>query len=138
MLKYKISQADLMIDNNVLTNYIDSISCLHALEHFGLGRYGDTVCFNGHLIGFKNITKMLQQGGKFYFSVLFGRKQRIEFHAPRVFSLEYLLSIVSPHYHIDCFSYVGDLYLNIHTPLEDLSKKLNLNMGCAIFELTKK
>lgn len=38
----------------------DSISCLHAMEHFGLGRYGDTICYNGHVIGLRNITRMLK------------------------------------------------------------------------------
>jgi hypothetical protein len=130
-------QADLMNNNNELADYTDSISCLHALEHFGLGRYGDPVCFDGYLLGFKNITKMLQQGGKFYFSVPLG-KQRIEFHAHRVFSLEYLLDIISPHYHIDSFSYVddcGDFHPNVRIPLEN---SLKCQFGCAIFELTKK
>jgi hypothetical protein len=130
-------QADLMNNNNELADYTDSISCLHALEHFGLGRYGDPVCFDGYLLGFKNITRMLQQGGKFYFSVPLG-KQRIEFHAHRVFSLEYLLDIISPHYHIDSFSYVddlGDFHPNVRIPIEN---SLKCQFGCAIFELTKK
>lgn len=33
------------------TEYCDSLSCLHALEHFGLGRYGDCVDPDGHLKG---------------------------------------------------------------------------------------
>jgi hypothetical protein len=28
--------------------YCDSLSCLHALEHFGLGRYGDPIDPRGH------------------------------------------------------------------------------------------
>ncbi|MDR0732564.1 MAG: DUF268 domain-containing protein [Dysgonamonadaceae bacterium] len=134
-------QMDLMNDNPELTNYTNSISCLNALEHFGLGRYGDPIRFDGYLLGFENITKMLQQGGKFYFSVPFGKQQRIEFHAHRVFSLQYLLNIISPHYEIDSFSYVddfGDFHPNIRLPLEDLIKTLNCKQNCGIFELTKK
>jgi hypothetical protein len=32
-----------------MINCCDSISSLHAIEHFGLGRYGDTIDVNGHL-----------------------------------------------------------------------------------------
>ena len=31
--------------DSALGGYCDSLSCLHALEHFGLGRYGDAVDF---------------------------------------------------------------------------------------------
>ena len=93
---------------NVLHDYCDSISCLHALEHFGLGRYGDRVDYNGHLLGWENIYKMLKKGGKCYFSVPIG-KQRIEFNAHRVFSVEYLVNVmIGSRYKIDSFSYVND------------------------------
>ena len=45
----------------------DSISCLHAMEHFGLGRYGDTICYNGHVIGLRNITRMLKSRGGYIY-----------------------------------------------------------------------
>jgi hypothetical protein len=64
---------DVMDGNAVSHEYCDSISCLHALEHFGLGRYGDRVDYNGHLLGWENIYKMLKKGGKCYFSVPIGR-----------------------------------------------------------------
>jgi hypothetical protein len=133
-------QTDLMKNNSELVDYTDSISCLHALEHFGLGRYDDPVCFDGYLLGFKNITRMLKRGGKFYFSVPFG-KQRIEFHAHRVFSLKYLIEILSPYYQINSFSYVddlGDFHLDIQISSNHLADNFNCQYGCAIFELTKK
>ena len=36
----------------------DSISSLHAIEHFGLGRYGDPIDYNGHLKAISKITKI--------------------------------------------------------------------------------
>ena len=51
-----------------LINYCDSLSCLHTLEHFGLGRYGDQLDPNGHIKGFKNLVKILKTGGTFYIS----------------------------------------------------------------------
>ena len=103
----RFTQADLMNldDKNIACT--DSVSCLHALEHFGLGRYGDPISYDGYLEGFKNITKLLKSGGTLYFSVPMG-VQRIEFHAHRVFSFNYLFQIVSQNFSVDSFSYVND------------------------------
>lgn len=139
----KFTQADLMNLDEKNRECTDSISCLHALEHFGLGRYGDPICFEGYLTGFNNIASLLKKGGTLYFSVPMG-EQRIEFHAHRVFSLKHLLHLVSEHYSIDSFSYVNDnnsFFENIN--LSDLSDKeiennLGCHFGCAIFVLTKK
>ena len=59
------SQADLMkgLDSK-LEECCDSLSCLHALEHFGLGRYGDPVNYNGYLLGLDNLYLILKKGGK--------------------------------------------------------------------------
>lgn len=47
-------QADLMRFDENLTESTDSISCLHALEHFGLGRYGDEIYYWAYLKGFNH------------------------------------------------------------------------------------
>lgn len=39
----KFKQADLVRPVEGMAGYCDSLSCLHALEHFGLGRYGDPI-----------------------------------------------------------------------------------------------
>ncbi len=132
-------QADLMIMGDELKNYCDSISSLHAIEHFGLGRYGDPIDANGHLKAIDNIHKILKLDGIFYFSVPIG-KLRIEFNAHRVFSLEYLIKILNKKFTIDRFSYVddkGDLFENIELTKESINTNLNCNYGCGIFELTK-
>jgi hypothetical protein len=133
-------RADLMapIDKK-LENYCDSLSCLHALEHFGLGRYGDPVNYDGYLLGLKNLTKLLKPGGKLYLSVPIG-PQRIEFNAHRVFSVGYLLECFSGKYRIDQFSFVDDQgNLHENAPITDTEAKNNYNCvsGCGIFEMTK-
>jgi hypothetical protein len=136
----KFKQCNLMELNTDDLECTDSISCLHALEHFGLGRYGDDICFDGYCLGFLNIYKMLKKKGKFYFSVPLG-KQRTEFHAHRVFALKYLLEMVTPYYDIDAFSYIDDknvFHENVIISEENLSNNCGCRFGCAIFELTKK
>lgn len=78
-------QADLMNPLPELENYCDSFSCLHTLEHFGLGRYGDPVLVDGFKRGLENMVKILKPEGTFYLSVPIG-VERVEFNANRVFS----------------------------------------------------
>jgi SAM-dependent methyltransferase len=133
-------QADLMQLPNGLENYCDSISSLHVLEHFGLGRYGDPIDYMGHLMAIKNITKILKSEGKFYFSSPIG-PQRIEFNAHRVFSVKYLLSIFEADFTLNSFSCVddkGDLHENALLNQENIDSNFGCNFGCGILCLTKK
>lgn len=133
-------QADLMSDDFEYIDYCDSISCLHALEHFGLGRYGDDLEPNGHLRGFRKITQMLKKDGFFYFSVPMG-VQRIEFNAHRIFSLKYLFEMVSADFVIKSFSFVddnGDFHNNIELTETIVNTSCGCNHGCGIFVLLKK
>jgi SAM-dependent methyltransferase len=133
-------QADLMNLPNDLIGYCDSISSLHAIEHFGLGRYGDPIDYNGHEKAIQNIHKILKNGGKFYFSVPIG-PQRIEFNAHRVFNLEYLINLIEPLFVVESFSYVadkGDLFENAELSDTNIKSNFNCYFGCGIFELRKK
>jgi len=128
-----------MADSFSLINYCDSLSCLHSIEHFGLGRYGDNVDLNGHIKGFDNLQKILKPGGRFYFSTVIG-PQRIEFDAHRVFSLRYLLDMIIQSFRIHSFAYINDLnelIENAELNDKDISSNFNCNYGCGIFELTK-
>ena len=123
-----------------LINYCDSISSLHALEHFGLGRYGDTIDYFGYLKAIRNITTILQTGGTFYFSVPIG-EQRIEFNAHRVFAIQYLLDLFKDTFTLNSFSYVddkGDLFENVELTPSGIANNFDCHYGCGIFELTKR
>jgi len=134
------TRADLTAKEFPLVDYTDSLSCLHALEHFGLGRYGDPVDYNGHLVGWENMNRMLKKGGNFYFSVPIGA-QRIEFNAHRVFSVPYLLRLMEKRYDIDSFAYINDAGDFISdAALDEASVRSNFGCryGCGIFALTKR
>jgi len=64
--------------------YCNSLSCLHAIEHFGLGRYGDPVEPKGYERGIANMAQLLKPDGRFYISTPIGQ-ERVEFNAHRVF-----------------------------------------------------
>jgi len=55
---------------------VDSISSLHAVEHFGLGRYGDDVDPAGWRTALLSLQRVLRPGGRLYLSVPVGRSTR--------------------------------------------------------------
>jgi hypothetical protein len=74
-----------LMNQNLSVGMSDSISCLHAIEHFGLGRYSDPIDPGGHIKGFNNILQMLLPGGRLYISVPIGLANEVHFNAHRVF-----------------------------------------------------
>lgn len=91
-------QADLMRSDRLPATdeggYCDSLSCLHALEHFGLGRYGDSIDPLGYERGIANMAGLLQQGGTFYLSTPIGR-ERVEFNANWVFNPHRIIQLAA-------------------------------------------
>lgn len=65
MLNIEIREADLMgcLSGDSIS-YCDSLSCLCALECFGLGRYGDPISADEHLIGLNNIHVNTEASGE--------------------------------------------------------------------------
>lgn len=84
---------DLMRSDNIEVKY-DIITCLHAIEHFGLGRYGDRLSEFGHVEGLLNIKKYLNDCGRLILSTPVG-KATLYFNANRVFSASEILLIFS-------------------------------------------
>lgn len=133
-------QCDLMRLSPELVGCCDSLSCLHVIEHFGLGRYGDPINIQGHLEGLNNLSKMLEPGGMFYFSTPVG-SQRIEFNGQRVFAIDTILQWARDQFELVSFSYVddaGDLHENAFLDEQSIARNLGLTFGCGIFELQKR
>ena len=124
-----------------LVESTDSLSCLHAVEHFGLGRYGDPVNYDGHVIGIENMKRMVRPGGRFYLSTPISCDQRIEFNAHRIFTLPYLRSKVEDDFEVESLSYVddsGQLHVDVDADSHDARETFGLQFGCGILELKKK
>ncbi len=75
-------QADMMSENNLGREITDSLSCLHAVEHFGLGRYGDPLNAQGSMLGIANLARLLRPGGTLYLSCPVGEDE-VFFNAHR-------------------------------------------------------
>jgi SAM-dependent methyltransferase len=65
-------------------NSLKSLSCLHTVEHIGLGRYGDPIDPSGCFKGMHELQRVLAPGGTLYFSVPIGREY-VAFNAHRIF-----------------------------------------------------
>ena len=88
----KFIQADMMNPRKGFNGYCDSLSCLHALEHFGLGRYGDPIDPRGFEHGLSNMSLLLKENGIFYLSVPIGIA-RVEFNAHHVFDPRIIINL---------------------------------------------
>lgn len=69
---------------------VASISCMHTIEHVGLGRYGDPIDPDGDIKAISEMKRVLAVGGNLLFVVPVG-KPRIEYNAHRVYGYEQVL-----------------------------------------------
>ena len=87
-------------------NSIQSLSCMHVLEHVGLGRYGDPIDPEGDLKAMKELQRVLAPGGRLLFVVPVGRP-RVVFNAHRVYSFETVVESF-PQLRLKEFSLIPD------------------------------
>ncbi|MET0394935.1 MAG: DUF268 domain-containing protein [Chitinophagaceae bacterium] len=64
-------------------NSLSSLSCLHTIEHIGLGRYGDAINPQGFEQSLAQLQRVVAPGGHLLLSMPVGR-ERTEFNAQRV------------------------------------------------------
>jgi SAM-dependent methyltransferase len=85
---------------------LSSLSCLHVIEHVGLGRYGDELDSEGSIKAAKELTRVLAPQGHLLVSAPVGR-ERVQFNAHRVFAPATVLSMFGDLELID-FAMVDD------------------------------
>jgi len=68
-------------------NSIESLSCMHTIEHIGLGRYGDALDPDGDIKAIQELQRVVQKGGNLILVTPVG-KSRIQFNAHRIYSYE--------------------------------------------------
>ena len=112
---------------------INSLSCLHVIEHIGLGRYGDPLDPMGSVKGAAELQRVLQKGGNLLVSLPIGR-ERICFNAHRVHSPASVLRLFASLQIVD-FSFVDDEG-NFHENAQ-LDQAKSLEYGCGLFHFQK-
>lgn len=132
----RFTQSDFISDSS--SNLADSVSCLHAIEHFGLGRYGDPIDVEGHTKGVDNLVRMLKNDGHLYISFPIGKSDQVFFNAHRVFHPQSILEFdaIKKNLNLVRFDYVddaGDLHLDCQ--VSDVVGKVKY--GCGIYTFHK-
>lgn len=135
--RIKFLQGDLMQHNPAWDGVADSVSSLHALEHFGLGRYGDSIDPEGHVTGFRNLSRIVAPGGMLYVGLPIGSQTRVFFNAHRIFApTEPPTWFAEPDtFALERFDYVddsGDLHMNA-----DIGTVPPLDHGCGIYSFRR-
>jgi hypothetical protein len=112
---------------------VASLSCLHVIEHVGLGRYGDPLDPTGHLKATSELARLVAPGGDLYVSMPVG-KERVCFNAHRVFSHGTVVQLFSD-LRLQSFSLVDDrgaFHPDAPAPQADAC-----NYGCGMFHFRK-
>jgi len=85
------SNAADLLDLPFADGSIPSLSCLHVIEHLGLGRYGDPIDASSDRRAFAELQRVLAPGGDLLVAVPVG-PPRIRYNAHRVYSVELVLA----------------------------------------------
>lgn len=115
-------------------NSIDSLSCLHVIEHIGLGRYGDRVNPEGHKLAAKELSRVLAPSGDLLLGTPVGR-ERLCFDGHRIFDPQSVVDMF-PSLQLSEFSLIDDFGLQIKTNVT-FSDARECEYGCGLFRFTK-
>lgn len=88
----KSKEADLM-SLPFPDNSLDSLSCMHVVEHIGLGRYGDPIDPIGDQKATTELARVLAANGNLLFVVPVGKTAKIAFNAHRIYSYQTVLNL---------------------------------------------
>jgi SAM-dependent methyltransferase len=123
-----------ILDLPFKNNSVKAISCLHVIEHIGLGRYGDKVDPYGHVKGIEELKRICAEDGKIIFGTPVGN-ERVNFNAHRVFNPETIINLFKP-LKLEEFSLIDDKGLEI-IKNPSIEQALGCNYGCGLFVFSK-
>jgi len=115
-----------------------SLSCMHTVEHIGLGRYGDSLDPEGDLKAIQELNRVLSHGGNLLFVVPVGGTARIIFNAHRIYTYIQIISYFNDFELVD-FSLITD-NPKFDDFIEHADPKLTeeCTYGCGCFWFRKK
>jgi len=127
------SVAGNILDLSFADNTIESISCLHVIEHIGLGRYGDPIDPMGSVKAALELQRVVSKGGNLFLSLPVGR-ERVCFNAHRVHAPNSVLKLFSSMQLVE-FSFVDDA--GQYHEKKSLSDANNNEYACGLFHFRK-
>ncbi|MGB8815781.1 MAG: DUF268 domain-containing protein [Minisyncoccia bacterium] len=112
-------------------NSIYSLSCMHTIEHIGLGRYGDPIDPEGDLKAINEIKRVLAKEGSLLFVVPIGNP-KIEYNAHRIYSYDQVLSYFQK-LKLKEFSLITDSGKFMYNSTKEEADKQSYGCGCFWF-----
>lgn len=112
---------------------VRSLSCLHVIEHIGLGRYGDELDAQGTRKACKELQRVIAKEGQLYLSTPVGR-ERVEFNAHRIHSPTTILQLFDELHLVDFASVDDQGLFKGNAKLEEC---LNCSYGLGMFQFTR-
>lgn len=112
---------------------LPSLSCLHVIEHVGLGRYGDPLDPLGSVKAADELVRVLAPGGRLLISTPVGR-QRVQFNAHRVFAPRSVVAMFRP-LELRSFAMVDDA--GVFHAEASLDQGSRCQYACGMFEFVK-
>lgn len=113
-------------------NSIHSLSCMHTIEHIGLGRYGDKPDPKGDLKAIRELKRVLAKDGDLLFVVPVG-KPKIMFNAHRIYSYNQIMEYFND-FELKDFSLITDKGDFIQNSNRGTSDKQRYGCGCFWFK----
>lgn len=113
-------------------NSVESLSCMHTIEHIGLGRYGDELDVNGDIKAIEELKRVLKSDGHLIFVSPVG-KPKVAFNAHRIYSYEQIIEYFSPLQILE-FSLIPDAGGLITNANPELVKEQEYGCGCFWFK----
>jgi len=113
---------------------VKSLSCMHVIEHIGLGRYGDKIDPGGDIRATNELKRVTAPQGSLIIIVPVGRP-RIEFNAHRIYSYEQIMDNFKD-FELKEFSLVPDDFREtgmIFNADPELVKEQDWGCGCFWF-----
>lgn len=114
------------------TNTIESISCMHVIEHIGLERYGDPLDGKGDIKAINELIRVLKFGGNLYFVTPVGSVAKIQYNAHRIYTYKMVLSMFK-ELKLENFSLITDDGKFINDANEMLANNQKYGCGCFLF-----
>jgi SAM-dependent methyltransferase len=116
-------------------NSIKSLSCMHVVEHIGLGRYGDPLDSEGDLKAINELKRVLVKDGSLLFVVPIGQP-KIMFNAHRIYSYSQIINYFSG-FSLEEFAFIPDNGNEtglLYNPELKLVNQQNYGCGCFYFK----
>lgn len=114
------------------TNSVLSLSCMHVIEHIGLGRYGDQINPKGDIQAISELKRVLAPEGLLLIVVPVGKNAIVRFNAHRVYKFDQIMEAFDPLKLMN-FTLITDIGKYIENATIDDVNQQEYGCGCWCF-----